>query len=196
MKKVAKVTELINKREYKQILSFIQNNQSMRKTRKNRLLRVISFLYHTGIRINETKQINNKMMNELLNTGTLIIASHKQGSEKTIYITKSAIKELSSIFGSLEDNNSKLFVSERNKRTPLEPTAMIRDINSLLKTIFGADTRKTSHSFRKSLISEMAIKGINTKIIQNLIGHKSITTTYNYIRTSDTDIMNALEVVR
>jgi len=196
MKKIKKSTELITKKDYNQIMNFIKNNQSMRKTRKNRLLRIISFLYHTGIRINESRQMTNKKMNELLNNGTLIIASHKQGSEKTIYITKSAIKELKSIFGPLEDNNMSLFVSERDKKTPLEPTAMIRDINTLLKNIFGADTRKTSHSFRKTLITDMAVKGINTKIIQNMIGHKSITTTYNYIRTSDTDIINALEVVR
>ena len=111
-------------------------------------------------------------MNKLFNEKQLIIASHKQGSEKTIYISESAKKELLSIFGPLEDNHNKIFVSERDKRTPLEPTAMVRDINQLLKTIFGADTRKTSHSFRKSLISELAIAGVNTKIIQNLIGHK------------------------
>ena len=196
MAKISKVTELITDKDYKKIMKYIQSNISMRKTRKDRLLKIISFLRHTGIRINESAQITNIMMNKLLNEKQLIIASHKQGSEKTIYISESARKELLQIFGPLENNHNKIFVSERDKKTPLEPTAMVRDVNTLLKFIFGSDTRKSSHSFRKSLISELAVAGVNTKIIQNLIGHKSITTTYNYIRCSDIDITNALETVR
>ena len=114
-----------------------------------------------------------------------------------MYVTETAKKEIKKIFGDIPNDNKKVFVSERgSKSTPLEPTAMIRDVNNYLKSVFGSDTRLTSHSFRQTLISNLAINGVNTKVIQNLIGHKSINTTYRYIKSSEADIMAALETAR
>jgi len=54
----------------------------------------------------------------------------------------------------------------------------------------------TSHSFRQTLITELAQKNINTKVIQTLIGHKSISSTYRYIKPSQEDITSSLDLVR
>lgn len=197
MKKVTKIKENISEQQYKLLLSSLRGNQSIRKTRKDRLLKLFVILYNLGIRVNETSQFTNNMMNELLSKGKLIIESHKQGSEKVVYVTETAKKEIKKIFGDIPNDNRKVFVSERgSKSTPLEPTAMIRDVNNYLKSVFGSDTRLTSHSFRQTLISNLAINGINTKVIQNLVGHKSINTTYRYIKSSEADIMAALETAR
>lgn len=197
MKKVTKIKENISEQQYKLLLSSLRGNQSIRKTRKDRLLKLFVILYNLGIRVNETSQFTNNMMNELLSKGKLIIESHKQGSEKVVYVTETAKKEIKKIFGDIPNDNKKVFVSERgSKSTPLEPTAMIRDVNNYLRSVFGSDTRLTSHSFRQTLISNLAINGVNTKVIQNLVGHKSINTTYRYIKSSEADIMAALETAR
>jgi len=197
MKKVSKIKENISEQQYKLLLSSLRGNQRIRKTRKNRLLKLFVILYNLGIRVNETAQFTNNMMNELLDNGKLIIESHKQGSEKVVYVTEKAKREIKKIFGDIPNDNKKVFVSERgSKSTPLEPTAMIRDVNNYLKSVFGSDTRITSHSFRQTLISNLAINGVNTKVIQNLVGHKSINTTYKYIKSSEADIMAALETAR
>jgi len=197
MKKVSKIKENISEQQYKLLISSLRGSQSIRKTRKDRLLKLFVILYNLGIRVNETAQFTNNMMNELLDNGKLIIESHKQGSEKVVYVTETAKKEIKKIFGDIPNDNKKVFVSERgSKSTPLEPTAMIRDVNNYLKSVFGSDTRLTSHSFRQTLISNLAMNGVNTKVIQNLVGHKSINTTYRYIKSSEADIMAALETAR
>jgi len=89
-----------------------------------------------------------------------------------------------------------LLVREGQKKDAMEPSSMIRDVNTYLKSVFGSNTRLTSHSFCQTFISNLATSGINTKIIQNLIGHKSINTTCRYITTSEADLTTALESVR
>jgi len=197
MKKVSKIKENITEQQYKLLLSSLRGNTSMRKVRKERLLKIFVILYNLGIRVNEVSQFTNNMLNELLDNGKLIIESHKQGSEKIVYLTVKSKKEIKKIFEDVPHNNNYIFVSERgSKRDTLEPSSMIRDVNSYIKSIFGSNTRLTSHSFRQTLISNLATSGINTKIIQNLIGHKSINTTYRYITTSEADLTSALESVR
>lgn len=197
MKKISKIKENITEQQYKLLLSSLRGNTSMRKVRKERLLKIFVILYNLGIRVNEVSQFTNNMLNELLDNGKLIIESHKQGSEKIVYLTSKSKKEIKKIFDDIPYNNNYVFVSERgSKRDTLEPSSMIRDVNSYLKSIFGSNTRLTSHSFRQTLISNLATSGINTKIIQNLIGHKSINTTYRYITTSEADLTSALESVR
>lgn len=196
-KKISKIKENISEQQYKLLLSSLRGSQSIRKTRKDRLLKLFVILYNLGIRVNETSQFTNNMMNELLSKSKLIIKSHKQCSEKVVYVTETAKKEIKKIFGDIPNDNKKVFVSERgSKSTPLEPTAMIRDVNNYLRSVFGSDTRLTSHSFRQTLISNLAINGVNTKVIQNLVGHRSINTTYRYIKSSEADIMAALETAR
>lgn len=197
MKKISKIKENISEQQYKLLLSSLRGNTSMRKVRKERLLKIFVILYNLGIRVNEVSQFTNNMLNELLDNSKLIIESHKQGSEKIVYLTQNSKKSIKKVFDDIPYNNDYVFVSERgSKRDVMEPSSMIRDVNTYLKSVFGSNTRLTSHSFRQTLISNLATSGINTKIIQNLIGHKSINTTYRYITTSEADLTTALESVR
>ena len=195
--KTKKIKDNISKEEYKLLINSLRGDISIRENRQKRLMKSYVLLYNLGIRVNELNQITNNKLLELLSSNKCIIKSHKQNSEKYIYITESSKKEIKKIFGDIEANDNLVFVSERgSKKTALESSSMIRDINTYLKKVFGKDTRITSHSFRQTLISNLAVNGINTKIIQNLIGHKSINTTYRYIKTSESDITSALKTVR
>jgi len=196
-KSIKKVKDNITPSQYKLLISSLKGNDNIRENRKERLLRVFVLLYNLGIRVNELSQFTYNKLNDLLDNGKTIITSHKQGSEKYIYITENGKKEIIKIFDSIPYSNDYIFVSERgNKKNTLNPISMIADVNKYLKFVFGANTRISSHSFRQTLISNLATNGVNTKIIQNLIGHKSINTTYRYIKTTETDIMKSLEMVR
>jgi len=92
MKKISKIKENISENQYKLLLSSLRGNTSMRKVRKERLLKIFVILYNLGIRVNEVSQFTNNMLNELLNNGKLIIESHKQGSEKIVYLTQNSKK--------------------------------------------------------------------------------------------------------
>lgn len=191
-----KIKENITEEQFKLLISSLRGNESIRANRRDRLIKIFSLLYYLGIRINETSQFTNNMINELLLKRKLIIQSHKQDSEKFIYLTSDGFKYLSKVFTDIPNDDNYVFISERGKNNKMEPISVINDVNKYIKSVFGEDTRITSHSFRQTLISNLATAGVNTKVIQNLIGHKSINTTFRYIKTNEVDIMKSLEMVR
>jgi len=191
-----KIKDNITEEQFKLLISSLKGNDTIRVNRRDRLIKQFNLLYYLGIRVNETTQFTNNMINELLNNKKLIIKSHKQHSEKNVYLSDNGVKQLKKIFTDIPSNDNYVFTSERGTNNQMNPLSIVRDVNTYLKTVFGKNTRITSHSFRQTLISNMSSKGINVKIIQNLIGHKSINTTYRYIKTSETDLLSSLELVR
>jgi len=196
MKQVKKIKDNISKSEFNHLINYVKADNSLRKNRKERLIKIFYILYYTGLRVNETSQLTNNKLIELLNLGQTKIIAHKQKIEKKIFVTQNGIKELKKIFNNLKANDDYIFVSERgSKNRPISINSVIRDVNSYLKKVFP-HKNITSHSFRQTLITELANHNINTKIIQTIIGHKDISTTYRYIKPSESDILNSLNIVR
>lgn len=195
-KRITKVKDNISKTEFKHLINYLKADTDLRESRRSRLEKIFNLLYVTGLRVNETTQITNNKLIELLTTRKTKVIAHKQKLEKVIYITENGQKQLSKVFIDIEANNSHLLTSERgNKKDSLSTNSVIRDINSYLKKVFP-NKNITSHSFRQTLITELAQKNINTKVIQTLIGHKDISTTYRYIKPSEEDILSSLDLVR
>ena len=53
----------------------------------------------------------------------------------------------------------------------------------------------TSHSMRRSFITNLASKGIGVRVLASLAGHRSIAVTMKYIDASDDMKRNAVELV-
>ena len=192
-----KIKANITREQFDILIRNLRSDIDIRDVRKDRLLKMFNLLYYTGIRINEATQITNVMMVELISNRKLIIKSHKQDIEKLIYLTDNGCKLFKRVFKDIDNNDDLIFVSERNnKKTKLESSSVIRDVNTYIRKIFGKDCRITSHSFRQSLITELSRGGINTKVIQNLVSHQSISTTYRYIKTSEVDLTASLNSIR
>lgn len=194
---IKKIRDNISSKEFQHLLNYTQSDTTISTARQNRLIKVFHLIHIFGIRVNEASQITNNKLLELIANGSTKIIAHKQKREKIIYATKSAIKTLKKVFNPIEANDNYLLVSERgSKTTPLNPNSMIRDINTYLKKVFP-NKNITSHSFRASLISELINdKNISPKIVQQLIGHSDIQTTFRYAKVSEQNIMNSLELVR
>ena len=193
--KIKKIKDNISSKDFKHLINYLKADSSVRAIRKDRLLKLFNLLYITGLRVNETTQLTNRNFKELLENKQLKVIAHKQKVEKFIYLTDSSKKDIEKYF-TLEDNDDLVFTSERgSKKSPLAINSVIRDINLYLQKVFP-NQYLTSHSFRQSLITELAEKNINTKVIQSLIGHTSISSTYRYIKPSQEQILNSLDLVR
>jgi integrase/recombinase XerD len=53
----------------------------------------------------------------------------------------------------------------------------------------------TSHSGRRTFITELAAKGIGVRVLAALAGHRSIQTTQRYIDVNDEMMRNAVELI-
>jgi len=191
---VQRIRDNITEKEFKYLIRHLQENINIRANRKDRLIKTFHLLYVTGLRVNETVQLTNNMMIELLSTNKVKVVAHKQKREKLIYLTEFGKKQLSKVF-ILEANNDYIFTSERGKNERLAVNSVIRDVNEYLRRVFP-DKKLSSHSFRASLITDLANKNINVKTIAELVSHADTSTTYRYIRPSEQDIMKSLESVR
>ena len=194
---IKRIKSNINEDEFKKLINHLRGDETIRDSRKIRLMVIFHILYFTGMRINEIPQISNKMLLTLIDTKKLIITTHKTKNERILYLSDNGQKILKKVFPNLEPNDGLLIKSERgNKSGKMESESVIRDVNTYLRKVFGEDCRITSHSFRQTLITELAMSGINTKVIQSLIGHQSISSTYRYVKPNEVDVMSSLVGIR
>ena len=70
-------------------------------------------------------------------------------------------------------------------------------LTQLLKRLYENAHIKgaSSHSTRRTFITNLANKGVNVRVIAELASHKSIQTTQRYIDTNDTMLSNAVDLV-
>lgn len=190
-----RIKENITDKQFKVLMTHLHGDTSIRNNRKQRLTTIFNLLYYTGLRVNETTQFTDTMLSELINNKTLIVETHKTKTERVLYITDNGQKYLRKVFDDLHKTDSKLVQSERCTRE-LNTNSVTRDVNSYLKVVFGKDTRITTHSFRQTLITQLSECGVNTKVIQTLIGHKSVNSTLRYIKPSVETVVNSLNGVR
>ena len=123
------------------------------------------------------------------------IAAHqtKGHMARTIYVGKRLKRILTDYYPS---------VSKRTPSCPLFMTQMRSQFSAntmcqLLIQIFkdcglrGA----TSHSGRRTFITNLANNGINVRLLAELAGHKHITTTQRYIDINDAQLTNAVDML-
>lgn len=186
------IKESVCESEFEKLMAHVRGDLSIKENTKTNLLRTFSLLFYTGSRLNELIQLTNQDILEIFKSKELIIKTHKTKNERKIYFSDNAIKELKKVFKDIEKEELH-FKIIRSKGKPYQSPhniTFIQQVNKYMKNVLGE--RFSSHSFRQGLITEMASKGINTKIIKEYIGHSDIKTTLRYVKPSKVDIKNSL----
>lgn len=90
------------------------------------------------------------------------------------------------------DENDPLFVSQKTRKK-FNPNALVQKFRLMYEKagIYGA----TSHSGRRTFITQLANKGVGVRVLQSLAGHKSIVTTQLYIDVNDEMKRNAVNLI-
>ena len=80
----------------------------------------------------------------------------------------------------IQDNNPKqwLFLSSRTEK-PVHPRSVQRLFKQVLKKA-GIDKKANVHCLRHSYATHLLETGVNIKLIQLILGHRSLKTTYRY----------------
>lgn len=195
IKTIKKIKENINEREFKILINYIMSDKSIRENTRVNLLRTFTILYFTGIRLNEIQDMKVFNIKELFKNKETKITLSKTNNQRKIFSSDKFLKSLKPLFNLRDDpgnnkDNDRVIRKGANKNQGINNIVFINMINKKLKDILGSGY--SSHSFRQGLISEMAIKGINVKIIAKFIHHSDIKTTMRYIQPSDGDVFDAL----
>ena len=155
-----------------------------------RNLAIFETLYSTGIRVSELAGMNT---DDLDHSKLLIKVLGKGNKERILPIGKKAVaavdayrKKLYSKTSIDMDENSPLFLNYKNERLT---TRSIGRILEKIVTQCALLTPVSPHTLRHAFATHMLDSGAGLRAVQELLGHKSLSTTQKYTHVSIDRIM-------
>jgi integrase/recombinase XerD len=124
----------------------------------------------------------------------LSAAQSKGGKTRTVYLNQRLRRTLAEYAAglNLSDPNRALFESQKGGH--FSANTMCQLFLDIYKACGLTDA--SSHSGRRTFITRLANKGVGVRVLAALAGHSSISTTQRYIDVNDTQLANAVELLR
>lgn len=142
---------------------------------------IFLFLYGLGLRVSEVVALTYKdIQGETL---TILGKGQKERQLPMPDFIRSALKKLPT--GMAEDP---LFINKNGK--PIS----VRSIQLMVKNIrerLGLPEYFTPHAFRHSFATHLLEQGVDIRMVQELLGHSSLSTTQRYLSVNTLDIIQA-----
>lgn len=148
---------------------------------------ILELFYSSGIRLNELVQLN---VNDVDLKASQIKVTGKGAKQRIIPVGAMAIKAINThletrekLFGSQTDADAQkaLFLAAHGQR--IYPRAIQRLVKDYLKKVSEV-TQKSPHTLRHSFASHLLDSGADIRIIKELLGHTSLSSTQVYTHTS------------
>ena len=134
---------------------------------------IFSFLFSTGIRVNELNQINKKKINN-----NQIKIRGKGNKTRIIYISKN----LQELLDNWKAN--RINISKKNKFITNKQISII--IKKIGNDYFNKNI--SPHSLRRSYATNLLRKKVDLKTVNTLMGHSNLNTTSKYLYLTDDEI--------
>lgn len=193
-----KQAKVLTPEELKRLLKIVTFT---RHKDRNRLIVLFSFL--AGLRACELAQLRGKdvlsVQTDIVEVKDTIYLQNWQtkGSQaQQVVINEQLRKEIALYVEKhsylLEDTGGKLFRSQKRNGFSSQT------IQNLLKFLYREANieNASSHSGRRSFITNLSEKGVSVRVIQELARHSSMVTTQRYIDVSVDKLKNAVDLVR
>ncbi|PAV07528.1 site-specific tyrosine recombinase/integron integrase [Methanosphaera cuniculi] len=137
---------------------------------------ILTLLYSTGLRISELIKIN---INDINFENHTIRTCGKGDKERIVLFNDETYNLLKEYLDKIKDNNTYyIFTNKQNK------TLSTRTIQIMVKKYAekaGINKKVTPHVLRHSFATHLMEKGVNLRVIQQLLGHTNLNTTQIYV---------------
>jgi integrase/recombinase XerD len=191
----------ITDQQLKRLMAYIATE---RHAVRNRAL--VLMTYYSGMRVGEVAALSvsdvlgadGKIKDEIRlaakqtkgNKGRVVVIPAKLKVEILKYLESRFIK---TDLMNLLPAQTRLHLFYTQKRTGFSANTLTQYFHKLYKDagISGA----SSHSGRRTFITNLANKGINVRVLMQLAGHKNISTTQRYIDCNDGMLRAAVELI-
>jgi integrase/recombinase XerC len=155
---------------------------------------IFETLYSSGIRVSELAEMN---LSDVDFSAATVQVSGKGGKQRIVPVghkALSAIKayrtRLQKQKGSLSVNEGPLFLNRFQTR--LSPRSIARILRKLVETV-GLLTPVSPHALRHTFATHMLDAGADLRAVQELLGHKSLSTTQKYTHVSIDRLMETYD---
>ncbi|AEC51341.1 integrase/recombinase [Pyrococcus sp. NA2] len=153
---------------------------------------ILLLLYGAGLRVSEL--CNLKIEDVNFEKGFLIVRGGKGGKDRIIPLSETLLQEIQRYLKTRKDNSPYLFVEiRRGKKDKLSPKTVWWIVKKYGEE---AGINLTPHQLRHSFATHMLERGIDIRIIQELLGHASLSTTQIYTKVTTKHLKEAVEKAR
>ena len=144
---------------------------------------ILEAFFSTGLRLSELVALNRDQVQESLNVESLELGIvGKGGRARVVYFSKRCLGWLKKYLETRKDDEKPLFINYRTRKdAPSRLTS--RSIEKIIKKYAlraGLPLNTTPHVLRHSFATDLLSKGVDIRILQEFLGHKSINATQIY----------------
>jgi len=191
---MTKQAKTLNEQELRKVLDYISTRKH---SARNRALLMTTFL--SGMRVGEVSSLRfNDVVDEdgKVKSEIRLTADMTKGQYgRVVFVNERLRKELDKYIRIYcpADKTMKFFYSQKKDSDGFNANTLTQHFHFLFKRagIAGA----SSHSGRRSFITNLASKGVSVRVLMSLAGHRSISTTQAYIDINDNMLRSAVELV-
>lgn len=183
----------LTERELKRVLDYIAAH---RHSARNRAM--VMLTYYAGLRVSEVAALK---YSDVVAADSTIKAEFqlapeqvKGGHARTVFVGEKLRKELGSYVKTLKRRDQEqLALFRTQKRDGFTANTLCQHFHWLYKRagLEGA----SSHSGRRTFITNLAAKGVGVRVLASLAGHRSIATTQAYIDVNDDQKRRAVDLI-
>jgi integrase/recombinase XerD len=193
-KTMAKQAKTLNQQDLRKVLDYISTRKH---AARNRALLMTTFL--SGMRVGEVSSLrfsdivdrDGNIRKEIRLTPEMT----KGGFARVVFVNERLRKELQQYIRTYnpQDKSLKFFYSQKRESDGFNANTLTQHFHFLYKRA-GIDGA-SSHSGRRSFITNLANKGVSVRVLMSLAGHRSISTTQSYIDINDDMLRSAVELI-
>jgi len=143
---------------------------------------ILETFFSTGLRVGELTSLNREQIKIKADSEELEISIIGKGSRpRTVYFSERAIEWLRKYLEKRNDQEKALFINYRGKIPSTRLT--IRTMERIIKKyaiMVGLPFQTSCHTLRHSFATDLLLKGVDLRVVQEFLGHKNIVTTQIY----------------
>lgn len=191
---MSKQAKTLTASELRRVLDYVATRKHAARNRA-----VLLLMYYAGLRVGEAASL--RLCDVVDNEGLVrnefqLRADQTKGRHaRTVFVSEKLRKELTAYIAVTKFNskNDKLFYSQKTTSDGFTANTLTQHFHYLYKRagVIGA----SSHSTRRTFITNLAAQGISVRVLASLAGHRSIATTQAYIDVNDDQKRKAVELV-
>lgn len=193
-KSKVKQAKTLTEQDLQRVMSYIESRPHASRNRA-----MLMTTYYAGMRVGEVatlRYMDIVDVDKTIRCEIILRPEQTKGSEsRTVFISEKLRKELADYVSAtnFKDPYDKFFYTQKKYGQGFTPNTLTQHFHYLYRNagIRGA----SSHSGRRSFITNLASKGISVRVLASLAGHKSIATTQRYIDVNDDMKRKAVELM-
>ena len=191
---MSKQAKTLTEKEIRRVLDYVSTRKHAERNRA-----VVLTMYYAGLRVKEAAALR---YDDVLDAGGKVRAEIRLSPEQTkgskagvVFVSDKLKRELQAYVKAVPPQaiSDKLFYSQKNRAEGWTANTLCQFFHHLFKAV-GIEGA-SSHSPRRTLITNLADKGVSVRVLQSISRHRSLSTVQAYIDVNDAMKRKAIELV-